>query len=126
MLSLLAAAFDQGLAYVREGYRIYLMAPPYDQKREAGPADVERALRSQGFHAELLPFGDWDSLIAFVREKGAPEDTSARAPGAAAEGDECPGALRESFPLASKRYGGALMPLVKTMRQRGYLLASGE
>lgn len=130
MLSLLAAAFDQGLAYAREGYRIYLIRPPYEDKREATAADVERALRSEGFKAELLPFRDWSALFTFVRKKS--EEAGAHADAAlwarelsatvANETEE----LSKTFPMASKRYGKALMPLVKTMHKRGYFMASGE
>ncbi len=129
MLSLLAAAFDQGLAYAREGYRIYLIRPPYENKREATAADVERALRNEGFKAELLPFRDWPSLIEFIRHKSqeasGQADAAVWASGLSALANES-GELSKTFPLASKRYGNALMPLVKTMHKRGYFMASGE
>lgn len=69
MISLLAAAFEDGWAFVRQGYTIYLVRPPY-QKRdlvEVHEAAVERAIRAHGFAPELLPFQDWDALVDFLR-----------------------------------------------------------
>ncbi|HLM76124.1 MAG TPA: hypothetical protein VK459_25635 [Polyangiaceae bacterium] len=71
MISLLAAAFEDGWAFVRQGYTIYLVRPPY-QKRdlvEVNEATVERAIHAHGFAPELLPFQDWSALIDFLRER---------------------------------------------------------
>lgn len=71
MISLLAAAFEDGWAFVRQGYTIYLVRPPY-QKRdlvEVNEAAVERAIRAHGFAPELLPFQDWGALTSFLRER---------------------------------------------------------
>jgi hypothetical protein len=71
MISLLAAAFEDGWAFVRQGYTIYLVRPPYEKRElvEVNEATVERAIHAHGFAVELLPFQDWGSLINFLRER---------------------------------------------------------
>jgi hypothetical protein len=71
MISLLAAAFEDGWAFAREGYTIYLVRPPYRARDrvEVNEAAVERAIRAHGFAPELLPFQDWDALVSFLRER---------------------------------------------------------
>lgn len=71
MISLLAAAFEDGWAFVRQGYTISLVRPPYGQRDivEVNEAAVERAIHAHGFTPELLPFQDWGALVAFLRER---------------------------------------------------------
>jgi hypothetical protein len=212
MISLLAAAFEDGWAFVRQGYTIYLVRPPYRRRDliEVTEATVERAIHAHGFQAELLPFADWGALIAFLRERlvaaasaraeratetkaaarmlrhASPavlggyldrierellpaleldaalrlltalsglekvasdadlRDRTARllervvermdeARGARASAaltaslvSDDPARMARTFPLAAERYGSALLPYIRSVRERGSLMAIGE
>lgn len=71
MISLIAAAFEDGWAFVRQGYALYLVRPPYHRGAlvEVSQGTLERAVHAHGFTPELRDFRDWASLIAFLREK---------------------------------------------------------
>lgn len=98
MISLIAAAFEDGWAFVRHGYTIYLVRPPYQRGGlvEVSEATLERAIHAHGFTPELREFRDWGALITFLRDKivesaaAAREARDAREPSA----DEDPAALR--------------------------------
>lgn len=212
MISLLAAAFEDGWAFVRQGYTIFLVRPPYRRRDlvEVNEATVERAIHAHGFQAELLPFDDWGALIDFLRERlvasaseraeragetkaaarmlrhastavldgyldrierelipaleldaalrlltamsglekvasePALRDRHARllervvermdeARGARASAAlvanllaDDPAKMAKSFPLAAERYGSALLPYIRSVRERGSLMAIGE
>ena len=66
MISLIAAAFHDGWAFVRQGYTIYLVRPPYEGRDKVlvDESTVERAIHVHGYTPELLPFNDWADLIA--------------------------------------------------------------
>jgi hypothetical protein len=210
MISLIAAAYSDGWAFVRQGYTISLIRPPYDQRdfAKVDEGTVERAVRAHGYAPELLSFPDWEPLVELLKKrvveaaiarvekekeaqsaarllKGASEEvilaylnrvegelvpgqklepalcllaavsglpqvaerpalrerasrlledvvlriTSSRADAWPAAEDAIamdPGALARSFPRASERYGSALLPFVRAVRARGYLMAIGE
>jgi hypothetical protein len=71
MISLIAAAFEDGWAFVRQGYTIYLVRPPYQRGAlvEVSQGTLERAVHAHGFTPELRDFRDWGALISFLREK---------------------------------------------------------
>lgn len=81
MISLIAAAFDDGWAFVRQGYTVYLVRPPYKRSSlvEVSESAALRAVHAHGFTPELRDYRDWAALIAFLREKIA-ESAAARAP----------------------------------------------
>jgi len=71
MISLIAAAFEDGWAFVRQGYTIYLVRPPYQRGGlvEVSESALERAVHAHGFTPELRDFPDWGSLISHLRAK---------------------------------------------------------
>jgi hypothetical protein len=71
MLRLIAAAFSDGLAFVREDKKILLIRPPY---KRAGSSVVsegiaEKAVTQYGFTATENEFINWTELIEFLRDK---------------------------------------------------------
>lgn len=86
MISVIAAAFEDGWAFVRQGYTIYLVRPPYQRGAlvEVSQSTLERAVHVHGFTPELRDFRDWAALIAFLREKIV-ESARARPPSATPE-----------------------------------------
>jgi hypothetical protein len=81
MISLIAAAFDDGWAFVRQGYTVYLVRPPYQRRGlvEVSESAALRAVHAHGFTPELRDFRDWGTLVAFLRGKIV-EAAEARAP----------------------------------------------
>lgn len=81
MISLIAIDDGDGWAFVRQGYGIYLIRPPYSQRQhlvEVSEATVEKAVHAHRFHPELRDFVDFDAVIAFLRGRLA-EAAEARA-----------------------------------------------
>lgn len=71
MLSVVAAAFEDGWAFVRHGDRTYLVRPPYHgtSRLDVSPETVERAVQVHGFQALKEDFSDWGAVVRFLRSK---------------------------------------------------------
>ena len=71
MLSLLAVAFEDGLAFVRRGDRIVFTKPPYLGSNLAWTDEetVERAVSKYGFSKSDKVFGNWTELITFLKNE---------------------------------------------------------
>jgi hypothetical protein len=69
MLSLIAAAYDDGYAFVKDESRIYSIRPPYKGKILSTTENVERAVSAYGFSIEQIQFNDWASLIDYLKAK---------------------------------------------------------
>ena len=71
MLNLVAAAYEDGYAFVRESDELFVIRPPYlyRNKRLASFEMVERAVNLHGFSSEDLCFTDWASLIEYLKNK---------------------------------------------------------
>lgn len=72
MLKIIAAAYEDGYAFVQEQDSIYLIRPPYKDKnkRPATLSNVERAITAHGFTAENSEgFSSWDLLIRHLMDQ---------------------------------------------------------
>src|SRR5438046_408239 len=71
MLNLIAAAYEDGYAFVKEGKRVYALRPPYRQQNKTAVSllAVERAVTTHGFAAESLTFDDWGALIEHLKNR---------------------------------------------------------
>jgi hypothetical protein len=83
VIHLVAVAYDDGYAFVREGDALYSVRPPFSAKRLASESSAERAITGFGFERAEGPFKDWTSLIDHLKgelirrreEAGAHPDT---------------------------------------------------
>ncbi len=71
MLDLLAVAYEDGYAFVRDRNSIYAIRPPYisRNKRPVSMSIVERAIAAHGFSPEDMRFNDWAALIDHLKTR---------------------------------------------------------
>lgn len=72
MFELLAAAFEDGWAFVKCEREILLVRPPYHRSQgisKVPESTIEKAVHAYGFTVTKKSFPDWPSLIAFLRER---------------------------------------------------------
>lgn len=127
MISLIAIDDGDGWAFVRQGYGIYLIRPPYSPRQhliEVSEATVEKAVHAHRFHPELRDFADFDAVIAFLRGRLAEAIEGERARREELVDDRKD--LVRRFPRAMERWGEGLVGLMRAVRQRGSLMAMGE
>jgi hypothetical protein len=80
MLVLLAYAPDERWAFVREGDRVLLVRPPFQQDVVASEAEVERAVTILGFIADQRDFPARRALIDFLGDESVRAWQTRRAP----------------------------------------------
>lgn len=71
MFSLLAAALEDGWAFVKRGEEVLLVRPPYRQWSISvvPESTVEKAVHAHGFTLMKEKFADWSSLVAYLQKQ---------------------------------------------------------
>ena len=67
MIHLVAAAYDDAYAFVREADSFFAVRPPFSSRQPTTESSVARAVASFGFEKVDLPFSNWASLIDHLR-----------------------------------------------------------
>jgi len=81
MLEIIAAAYEDGVAFVRDGDVVFLVRPPYNKGLEetVKSEEVNIAITFYGFSAQSLSFQDWEDVYrhlnkeakqAFIKNRG--------------------------------------------------------
>ena len=71
MIELLAIAPEDGWAFIRRDCQVLVVRPPYrlNSLSGASEATVQKAVSAHGFQVAQGTFGDWRSLVEFLREQ---------------------------------------------------------
>lgn len=71
MLTLIAAAYDDGYAFVKQDDLTYSFRPPYrrQDKSQVEPQAAERAVTTFGYEATNLPFDNWEGVAAHLSRR---------------------------------------------------------
>ena len=71
MLTLIAAAFEDGLAFVKRGNKIQFTRPPYlgSNLLWTDEEKVEKAISAHGFVSCNQSFETWSELVAFLKDR---------------------------------------------------------
>jgi hypothetical protein len=71
MLKLLAAAFEDGWAFVKRNGEILLVRPPYYSWNLSvvSESTLEKAIHAHGFAITSESFNDWGTLTAFLQQR---------------------------------------------------------